>query len=246
MRERFGVPPGCVAWCFDRGPYRRRETCPGYKAGRRRGRSDEEEAAHDELRACTERLRTDYLGRLGYGNVFAAPGFEADDLMARCVEGLPDGDRAVLVSGDQDLYQLLSWRAALYSPVADVLFTAREFRQKYGLSPARWAEVKALAGCATDDVPGIPGVGVKMAVTYLTTGRVRIAGLTAAIERFRDSEDYRRNLATVTIPHAETPSATPAHDPPYPSDGWIRLCAALDMDRLAQAADGRRYARSCE
>ena len=107
---------GCerVAFCHDRAPYKRRQVWPQYKTHRDK-HPGEDSSAEDELRAYIAKI-PDYLRLLGYRNVFARPGYEADDLMWAVRQAVPAGDRLVMVSGDGDLFQLLDGRTASYRP----------------------------------------------------------------------------------------------------------------------------------
>jgi 5'-3' exonuclease len=115
-------------------------------------------------------LRKSLMPRLGFKNLFFQDGYEADDLIATTVMShLPlDNTRNVVISSDDDLLQLLGY-CDLYSINKKQEMNLKAFQEKYGLSdPRTWAEVKTLAGCTSDKVPGLPGVGEKTAIKYLT------------------------------------------------------------------------------
>lgn len=203
---------GDVAWAFDQSPYKRADVYPDYKATRRRKTlTDAEAAADDEFRSALDRFRTRDLVRLGYSNVFAAAGYEADDVMAGVVEGLPPGDRAILLTGDKDVYQLLSARCAVYRPIPGEFVTAVSFRRTYGIPPRLMAEVKAVSGCDTDDIPGLDGVAEKTVMKFF---RGELAGKPVAdrILAYNRSPEYAVARKLVGLPYPGTPRFVPTPD----------------------------------
>jgi DNA polymerase-1 len=100
--------------------------------------------------------------------VYRKEGFEADDLMATMAGECAEKDLKVfLVSGDKDLHQLLSDRVALYDPAKDVVLDPSALDKKHGYGPYQALEIQALTGDSTDNVPGVPGVGLKTAVKLI-------------------------------------------------------------------------------
>lgn len=216
-----------VVFAFDFGNGLREGSYPFYKESRRkRVFTDAEESARNDLAHQITSLRRSYLESLGYSNIFYARGFEADDVIASAVRGLPRGDRAVMVSSDRDLYQLLSRNVSQYSPAAKAgLYTTAAFQAEYGIHPSQWPEVKAIAGCDTDDIPGMAGVGEITAAKWLR-GELRGAKKDA-IDAFVAGPDYRGNLELVTLPYPNCPGFRPAPDDTSPADAavaWTRLC----------------------
>lgn len=236
LAREFDTPH--VAFAFDKKPYLRRALYAGYKASRDVRKVDDEEAdAVDQCRLAVDRLRSDYLGKLGYRNVLAKRGYEADDLCAQAAKDCPDGDRVILVTADQDLYQCLSATCAVYHPQRDQFVTAKSFRADKGIAPSRWPEVKALAGCSSDDIPGVPGVGEKTAIKHLTKGVPRFHKVAWDLHEFEKSDAYRRNLALTRLPYPDCPWVTLEEDEPRLPRTWKDLCDVLGLDRIANALD---------
>jgi len=104
-----------------------------------------------------------------YGLVsMAHDDLEADDLIASAVRRLTDrGHQVVVVSGDKDLLQLVSGRVLLWDPMNDRLMDENAVREKYGLAPSLLLDYLALTGDASDNIPGVPGVGPKTAARLL-------------------------------------------------------------------------------
>jgi len=96
--------------------------------------------------------------------LFAMEGFEADDLIATFVRRLRGTDFEVfIVSRDKDLRQLVGGNVRMYDVQGDQVIDERVIAEKFGYTPAQAVEVQTLCGDATDNVPGIPGVGEKTA-----------------------------------------------------------------------------------
>jgi DNA polymerase-1 len=95
-------------------------------------------------------------------------GFEADDLIATYVrEACEVGATATIVSSDKDLMQLVNDRVVLLDTMKDKKIGRAEVIEKFGVSPEKVIEVQALIGDSTDNVPGVPGIGVKTAAQLI-------------------------------------------------------------------------------
>jgi DNA polymerase-1 len=102
----------------------------------------------------------------------ALPGYEADDIIATLSKRFA-GELAVrIVSGDKDFFQVVADKVQLVRPgksgSPDEVFDADRVRAEYGLTPAQFVDYQALMGDATDNVPGVPGVGEKTALKLIT------------------------------------------------------------------------------
>lgn len=100
-------------------------------------------------------------------------GFEADDLIATLTtQGTADGLGVEIVSGDRDTFQLVTDDVTVLYPrkgVSDLArMTPAAIEDKYGLSPGQYPDFAALRGDPSDNLPGIPGVGEKTAVKWLS------------------------------------------------------------------------------
>ncbi|MDB5414507.1 MAG: polymerase [Rubritepida sp.] len=97
------------------------------------------------------------------------PGYEADDLIACYAKAFEaTGGRVTIVSSDKDLMQLVRERVIMLDPIKQKPIREPEVFEKFGVAPNMVAQVQALAGDATDNVPGVPGIGVKTAAALLT------------------------------------------------------------------------------
>jgi DNA polymerase-1 len=95
-------------------------------------------------------------------------GFEADDLIATYArEAGERGATATIVSSDKDLMQLVTDKVTMYDTMKDRRIGIAEVIEKFGVPPEKVVEVQALAGDSTDNVPGVPGIGIKTAAQLI-------------------------------------------------------------------------------
>src|SRR3569623_1857574 len=96
-------------------------------------------------------------------------GFEADDLIATYVRHACErGATATIVSSDKDLMQLVTDCVTMYDTMKDRRLGIPEVIEKFGVPPEKVVEVQALAGDSVDNVPGVPGIGIKTAAQLIT------------------------------------------------------------------------------
>src|SRR3989440_3432291 len=155
--------PQHIAAAFDLPiPTFRHEREATYKATRR--------PMPDELRPQFERVKQ-LLEKFGVP-MYSLPGYEADDVigaLARQAEA--KGLETIIVSGDLDPLQLVSRLVKLMTTRQGfqntVIYDEEMIRQRYGLRPDQMVDFKALKGDATDNIPGVPGVGDKTAAKLI-------------------------------------------------------------------------------
>jgi DNA polymerase-1 len=95
-------------------------------------------------------------------------GYEADDLIATyAVQAVALGARVTIVSSDKDLMQLVGDGVEMLDPLKNKAIRAPEVFEKFGVAPDKVVDVQALCGDATDNVPGVPGIGIKTAAQLI-------------------------------------------------------------------------------
>lgn len=156
--------PRYLAVAFDlHGPTFRHKDYSEYKAGRK-PTAPELRPQFDLVRECLEKMGV---------KILTCPTFEADDILGtfarRCEEaGIP----ALLVTGDRDSMQLVTETSnVLYTRrgVSDVVrYTPEKVLEDFGVTPAQIPDLKGLMGDASDNIPGIPGIGEKTAIKLLS------------------------------------------------------------------------------
>jgi DNA polymerase-1 len=95
-------------------------------------------------------------------------GFEADDLIASYAkDAVAKGARVTIVSSDKDLMQLVGERVEMFDPLKNRIIGPAEVMEKFCVAPDKVIDVQALAGDSTDNVPGVPGIGIKTAAQLI-------------------------------------------------------------------------------
>ena len=95
--------------------------------------------------------------------------YEADDLIATYVENiLKAGAKVTIVSSDKDLMQLYKKNVRIYDPMKNKFINNDDVIKKFGVNPDKVIDVQALAGDSSDNVPGVPGIGVKTAAELIS------------------------------------------------------------------------------
>jgi len=96
------------------------------------------------------------------------PNYEADDLIATYAEQiLAKGAKVTIVSSDKDLMQLYKKNVRLFDPMKNKFITSEDIVNKFGVGPEKVIDVQSLAGDSSDNVPGVPGIGVKTAAELI-------------------------------------------------------------------------------
>jgi len=166
LSERFQTNQ--FIFCWDSRHSYRKEIEPEYKNNRgdiSEIQKKEIEKAHIQF----DLLRNEILPGMGFKNIFLQSGYEADDLIAWIVYRCPDN--YIIATGDDDLLQLLNdsinCPVKIFNLSKKIIFTETDFTKKYGIKPSDWPMVKAMGGCTSDNVRGIPGVGPESAIKYM-------------------------------------------------------------------------------
>jgi len=150
----------CLAMAVD-GPIRklkRKEIYSDYKVTRK--------PAPEDFHPQAERI-IQIVKAMGIP-ILAAEGYEADDIMATAACRFASKTTSVvLISRDKDLDQLVGPNVVLYDPMKDETFDAAAIEEQKGYLPEKAIEVQTLMGDATDNIPGVPGVGPKTAAKLI-------------------------------------------------------------------------------
>src|SRR5712692_3918086 len=164
----------------------------------------------DELRPQFERVK-ELLDRFGVP-IYSLPGYEADDVigaLARQAEAA--GLETMIVSGDLDPLQFVTPNTMLFTTRMGfqntVVYDEAKIDERYGLKPSQMVDFKALKGDATDNIPGVPGVGEKTAAKLIAENK-DLEGVYTDLSRFtpklreslaanRDQVFRSREMATI-------------------------------------------------
>jgi DNA polymerase I len=191
---------------------------------------------------------------MGLGGV-EQDGVESDDLLASYAAALSgQGHEVLIVSSDKDFAQVVGARIRIILPPPSAnpklgwrLMDAAGVVEKFGVPPSRIADYLALVGDASDNIPGVPGVGPKTAAKWLgafgSLEGVILAADRIEPERFRaavaaSADMLRRNLRITTLNLSLPP---PAADPGGVKQGELyQILESMEM-RSALAEARRRY-----
>ena len=176
---RKSNPPTHLAAVFDApGPTFRNAIYPDYKAHRSPG--------PDSLIPQLPLLHA-VVQECGLPRVEQA-GFEADDLIASYArQARARGATVTIVASDKDLMQLVTDKVTMFDPTKGRRIGRTEVIEKFGVPPEKVVEVQALAGDSTDNVPGVPSIGVKTAAQLI----VEYGDLETLLARIAESEQSK-------------------------------------------------------
>jgi len=205
----------------------RKEIFPEYKLKRKEDRTARERDIWELAYNQFNQLRTKYLPRMGFTNQFIAKGLEADDILAKVAK---DYSNSIIVTTDNDLLQCLGY-ADIWSPRKGILITKETFEAEWGIHPDDWGRVKAIAGCNSDCVPGIQGVGEKTAVKYLLKKLKVDSKKYKSIVSPLGQEIIARNKPLVILPFKDTPTFSLRANK-YNFQGFEDVCRELGMVSL--------------
>lgn len=159
--------PNYIVVCFDRPkPTFRKQLYVGYQA--KRPKMDDTLVPQIvRIHEVLEKMRV---------AIFEVDGYEADDLIGtiarQAKEGKLDGGlETIIVSGDRDMMQLVNSHVKVLMPLVGMttttLYDSKKVEEKFGLKPSQFVDYKALVGDASDNYPGVSGIGPKTASNLL-------------------------------------------------------------------------------
>lgn len=240
LSEKFDTTDLVFAW--DSRTSVRRDEFPDYKKKRKEKIiSPEEQEMLNAAFGQFIKLQEVVLPRIGFVNNFLFPGYEADDIIGSVVKGCASG--WIVVSSDNDLYQLLE-DCKMWKPQAKKLYTRHDLMNDWGVSPTLWAEVKTIAGCRGDEVPGVPGVAEKTAIKFLL-GNLKGKKL-SDIGSLKSLEIRKRNKRLVTLPHPDFEGVRLYNQPPLDFGAALDVCNDLGMYSLTEGTYLARWRRLCD
>lgn len=220
------VRPDAVACAFDlRAPTFRHKMYDGYKAQRK--------GMPEELASQLQPLK-DLLTALGY-QIVTCEGYEADDILGTLAKSSADsGNECVIATGDRDSLQLVGGAVSVRLATtkagqpASTLFDVDAVKEKYGVTPEQLIDVKALMGDASDNIPGVAGIGEKTALDLIT--------------RFHDLDAIYAQLDTIDIKPGVRTKLQNGREMAYMSRDLARICCEVPIkadveDYLPKQAD---------
>lgn len=237
LRERFDTDD--LIFTFDSKTNFRKKIYPQYKAGRQadeRLLSKDQIWVRDQFYRQVKKLRTEYLPEIGFRNILQTKGFEADDIIASLCLHTCNHAKSFIVSADEDLFQCLRENVSLWNPRSQRLITERTFLRDYGIYPKSWAMVKAIAGCKTDNIQGIRGIGEKTALKFI---KGSLKSNPTAERITAENQMTKTNLRLVNLPFEGTPIYKLVNNE-VTERKWRDLMQKLEMPSLKDKWNGQR------
>lgn len=220
-----------IVFAWDSKESKRREIYPGYKLDRTKKRQEatpKEKAEYKEMLRQFRELRVSILPSLGFSNSFALKGFEGDDILAKVAVDNPKS-RVTIVSRDNDMYQLITRNCVIYDFKENVYWNESKFFKEYDIAPERWLEVKSMAGCSGDAVPGLPRIGPPTAIKYLKKQLKPSSKAYQTIYNGAATIEFTKRL--VELPHEGTPSFKLQNDTCTVA-AWKEVCKQYGLKSL--------------
>ena len=187
--------------------------------------------------------------------VVEMPGYEADDLigtLSRLAVG--SGFEVVMITGDKDFVQLVADDATIWDPMKDAVVDRQGVVEKYGLQPPQMVDVMGLSGDTADNVPGVPGIGMKTALALIQQfgsmdalyDQLDSISREKQRQKLADHKDQAllsRELVTIdtNVPMSFDPDTYRLKDPDR--DRLARLFQQLEFRQLQQSFAGQQAAR---
>jgi DNA polymerase-1 len=179
--------------------------------------------------------------------VVRCAGYEADDLIGTLArKAVAAGFEVMIVTGDKDMFQLLGPAVRIYDPVKDKWFGEAECRERFGVEPARVVEIMGLMGDATDNIPGVKGIGEKTATKLIQqfgtienllehVREIPATKLRALLTEQADQARLSRQLATIQVnsPVEFDPDRFRVSAPP--TEPLVALLRELEFPTLLKA-----------
>ncbi len=225
--------------CFDHGKNKRLDIYPQYRK-HRKPKTPEEKKARKSVGEQLLTLKTEILPRLGLKNVLFQEGYEADDVIASVCQ---NHENIIIASNDKDLYQLLREDVMIWNYKQWV--TEDHFKNEYNVDPSLWPYVKSIAGCVSDNVKGIRGVGEITALKHLK------GTLSTNCQTFKNITSLKgialrdKNWELVRLPFSGCGTFNLIEDE-IDTEQWDDVCKEFDFETLLGAATPRLRGRTLE
>ena len=179
------------------------------------------------------------------------PGFEADDLIATYArQAKEQGAVVTIVSSDKDLMQLVDDKVTMFDAMKSKEIGPDQVVEKFGVGPDRVIEVQALAGDSSDNVPGVPGIGLKTAAQLI----IEYGDLDGVLARAEEIKQPKRRQSLIDFAEAariskqlvtlkdDVPVETPLSDFAVREpdrDALLEFLAAQDFKKLTERVMSR-------
>lgn len=211
----------------------RKKLYPEYK-NNRKSKTLEEERDKTNHYSLLDKLR-ESLKTLGEWANISLEGYEADDLIAYFVKNSTYDNNFIVVSSDNDLFQLLGGRCIMYLQNKKDFYTYLDFKNEFNIIPNKYPLVKALAGDRGDNIKGVSGIGIKKAIKLIKEG----PGWIHLVNTYKNIVDLEINLKLIDLPFEEHKINLIMPQSFFDEKAWIELFQIFGLNKL-NLSDFRR------
>ncbi len=221
------LSPDKIVFFWDSEENKRKEILPTYKEKRHKNQTEEEKKEWEAAFGEFNKLSSQILPNIGFTNNFFQKGYESDDLIAKYVLDNSVYNDFYIVTGDDDLLQLLNY-SRMYNPAKNKFTDSKKFKEEYKIPPNQWVEVKKIAGCSSDNIPGVPGVGEKTAIKYLNNELKKTSKKYKDIKENKELIEFNDQL--VNLPFEGTKQINAEKDNQFSMKEFLRLCRDYNIN----------------
>ncbi len=158
--------------------------------------------------------------------------YEADDLIATFSKQITEaGAKVTVISSDKDLMQLVSNKIRLFDPMKSKVIGDKEVLEKFGVKPDQVIDVQSLVGDSSDNIPGVPGIGIKTASELINKYK-NLDNLLKKAQEIKQNKRRETLLANKEKALLSRKLATLKEDVPIKNDPSEFLIKAVDKDKL--------------
>jgi 5'-3' exonuclease len=245
ITEQFKKPDTtiCFIWDSNKNINKRRKIFPDYKVKPPKELTPAEKTQLAEVYKVFKLIRTKILPKIGFINNFIQTGLEADDLIAKITDDYCKDEEILFVANDEDMYQLLRFYVKMYNPTKREIIDDEVFMKRYKIPPTKWAEVKAIGGCTSDNIKGIKRVGEITAIRYLKGTLPTHTKTYKSIAEAEGQAIIKKTLPAVKLPHAETKSVKILYDNLHIED-FTDVCNEYELTSFQDKRNRERWAQT--
>lgn len=220
-----------LVFCFDSKKSFRRDVYPEYKQKRKENLSEDDKQKRQIMQRQIELLRTEILPLIGFRNNIMVDGLESDDIMAKLA--ISSINPVILVTSDADMFQCLYPHVSIYNPSKQIMFTMKDFYDKYGFPFWKWPWAKSYMGCSTDNVEGINGIGEKTIADFFN-GKLKPGSKKLELLISDEAKEiYKRNWPLVSLPHKNTPELSLVGNK-FSKKGFVQVCESYGINSFLE------------
>ncbi len=203
----------------------RKKLYPEYKANRKPKTLEEEKDRKNHF-TLLDQLKEE-LKLLGNWGCVEKDGYEADDLIASFVKNSTIEDNFIIISSDNDFYQLLSNRVIQYLPHKKAFYNHLDFQKEFDIIPDKYPMIKSLAGDNGDNIKGVHQIGIKTAVKLLNQGQCWMN----LVNKYKEI-DLETNLELIKLPFHEQDINIEMPKSYFSKESWIELFQKFSLQKL--------------